>query len=153
MKTKNSKKMLLMLTLLLCLSFYTSTYAHAEVSYLGEACIWEATPGVMGMPPVLLMKLGILNYGSGHFVLNGSGAPGLDEPISGTGMIDGNTFVATLVSSLVNSTNTSFTVSHLALNFETGGTSTITRMTFDLTQPTAQTKVTPIPIYVTVCGP
>ncbi len=162
MKTTNKKKFFLILALFLFLSIYNSACAHAEVSYLGEFCVFESTPGVVGMPPILLMKLGVLFYGDGHFVLNGNGStvsPDIIAPVYGTGVLDinGNTFVATLVDSSVGATNTSFTVSHLVLNLATDGSpqignGTATGMIFDLTQPTAQSQVITVPIYVTKCG-
>jgi len=155
-----SKKTLLILTLFLGLSFCNSKYAHAEVSYLGEFCVYINNHTVG--PPLLVTAVGALYYGNNHYVLNGivPGEPGVNEPVQGTGVIDGNTFVATLVSSTVNATNTSFTVSHLLLNYPPVdapniaiGSGTMTEMTLDLSQPTAQSKVTTIPIYMTVCSP
>ena len=159
MKTIHNKIKLLMLVLFLYLFFYNPPHAQAEVSYLGEVCIWKTD--VLGMPPILIWKLGVLYYGDGHFVLNGGisrVSPDVMAPVYGTGELDitGNTFVATLVSSLVDAANTFFTVSHLVINLDTGGGTggaTATEMTFDLTQPTAQSKVTTVPIYVTVCTP
>jgi hypothetical protein len=153
-------KKILLISVFTVLFFYNSSPAHAEVSHLGDFCVYQNTPGLLGQPPVFLMELGVLAYGTNHFVLNGSGAFGLDEPISGTGDINGNTFVATLIYTLVNSVNTSFTVSHLVLNFPPVGvpvdafaSGTLTEMTFDLTQPTAQNSVRSRSIYATVCSP
>jgi len=156
MKTTNNKKILLMLALFLGLSFCNSTYAHAEVSYLGEFCVYQNDNTFK--PPLLVTEFGALYYGDNHFVLNGvvPGVPGLNEPVQGTGVITGNTFVATLVSSFVGTT-ISFTVSNLVLNFPPVGapsdviSGTMTSMTIDLSQPTAQSNVTTIPIYMTVC--
>lgn len=156
MKTTKNKKILLILALFLGLFCCNSIYAHAaEVSNLGEFRVYLNDHSFR--PPTLVMAVGILYYGNNHYVLNGV-VPGPElnnEPVQGTGMIDGNTFVATLVCSFVNTTNTSFTVSHLLLNFPPVdapniaiGSGTMTMMTLDLTQPTVQSKVTTIPIYM-----
>ncbi len=140
------------------LLFYGS--AEAGVTYLGEFCIFSNVyqPGPPE-PPIQLMKLGVLYYGDGHFVLNGNvPTASTPTPVEGTGLIEGDTFVATLVSSTVNATNTSFMVSHLALKAATEGSPKIadgmmTKMTFDFTQSVAQSKATTVPIYMVVCGP
>ncbi len=151
---------LVVMSMLLLSFFLICGSAEAEVTYLGEICIYNNMGSAIGRPPDVRMKLGVLYYGNGHFVLNGYGgstlSPDTVSPIYGTGVVAGNTFVATLTSSLVGATNTSFTVSHLVLTFGTGGdtnNNTLTEMTFDLSQPTAQSKVTTIPIYMMVCSP
>lgn len=155
---KSTRSVRLLIGGILCFLLIYSL-ADAEVTYRGEICIFNNTRA-LGQPPVMVMKLGVLSYGDGHFVLNGGGgleSPDSFEPISGTGVlgISGKIFVATLVSSVVGTANTSFTVRHLVLNL--GGTndveSTVTAMTVDMSQPMAQTSVSTIPVYMLVCTP
>jgi len=90
--------------------------AQAEVTYLGEFCVVDDSP--LGRPPLPLYKIGVLNYGDDHFVLNGSSI-GLPAAVVGTGLIDGSNFVATLTSSYVSDTNgPSYTVSYVVVNLQ-----------------------------------
>ena len=161
-----AKHIRLMVISLLFLSFFLIYgSAEAEVTYLGEICIFFNNLRRIGPPPeppTQLMKLGVLYYDNGYFVLNGNvgNVPTALTPVQGTGLIDGDTFVATLVSSTVNATNTSFTASHLALKpsallpgYPGLWEGTMTEMTFNLTQPTVQGKVTTTLIYMMVCNP
>ena len=67
--------------------------AQAEVTYLGEYCVYDDS--LAGRPPMPLFKIGVLSYGNNHFALNGNMIE-LPVPVSGSGMIDGNNFIATL---------------------------------------------------------
>lgn len=88
--------------------------SQAETTYLGEFCFVDSI--ILGPPPSVFMKIGILSYGAGHFVLNGSMLGNNEEPVSGAGIISGINFKASLVSSSVDSTASAFSAINVSLN-------------------------------------
>ena len=127
--------------------------AQSEVIYLGEFCVVDDS--LLGRPPLPLYKIGVLNYGDGHFVLNGSSI-GLPAAVVGTGMIDESNFVATLTSSYVSETNgPSYTVSYVVVNLQKSFSMSFGNMTSMVTtfQPSPAQSTTQIPIYVIPCNP
>lgn len=156
------RSLLILLLVMFCISVVPkSAYAQNDVSYIGELCIeWNPIP--MGPPPdPSIIKLGILYYGNGYYVLNGRGgsaASSAMEPVYGTGVFDssGSVFVATLTSSSVNGYPpvNYFSVMRLVLNFGSEGSlkSELTFMTVDPTKPGSQSNVGTINVGVSICG-
>ena len=110
-----------LICLSLCLSVETT---HAEVTYLGEFCaIASQSPCTMGAPCMgpIVIKLGVLFYGDGHYALNGTSN---SSPVYGTGFIQDN--IATI--SLNETMSTSASAIHMVLDLNTG-TGTYTEMT------------------------
>ncbi len=148
---------LMILWFIICSSVET----QAEVSYLGEYCVVDNSP--LGRPPLPLYKIGVLSYGDNHYALNGTliNFPGA---VVGSGMIDGNNFVATLTSSYVDDINgPSYTVSYIIVDMQesfsmwfgsmTSMTTTYPPMIATYPPNPPQSVALQIPIYVVSCNP
>ena len=123
--------------------------AQSDVTYLGEFCVENIT--LFG-PPITMFKVGVLKYGDNHLALSGKWVSGIQSPIYGSAIGDGENIIATLTTSQASDTNASYTVLSLTVNSTTmSGTMNTMTMTFLPTpyqQPVGQAD-----IHVLPCNP
>ncbi len=103
----------------LCIPF-DSANAQSETTYLGEFCL-AASPYGTVVPPGPFLRVGVLSYGNGHFVLTGNRENNfVPIPVYGTAMISGDKIVASLSASLgdlnVDLTSATFTMIHIVID-------------------------------------
>ena len=125
MKKKTSKAALLVLSAIL-MSLVGLTSAEAVVSELGDICL-SLAPDVQIEQSGGVIQVGVLSYGSGHFVLHGQiigagiGVP--NGPAHGTAMFDGTKIVMSLTNTNTQDINNSsnYSVSFSALHIVLSG--------------------------------
>ena len=98
--------------------------AQAEIEYLGEFCLQTQIPGSIAAPPGIFLRVGVVSYGNGHFVLHGTRGSD-DTPAYGTAMISGDKIIASISTSVADSNLSYFSMMHLVIDGTTfSGTAT-----------------------------
>ena len=102
METIRARILLIIIFACFFLNLGTAT-AGAEVTYAGELCLVLSYPALDPEPTIVSepIKLGMLEYGDGHYSLNGTViTAGGNYPVYGTGFVQNTTAVISLISSL-----------------------------------------------------